>query len=323
MKFATLAEARANRAQLDFGTPPKPKQLGITVLNDYPLEPLVERMDWTPFFQAWELAGRYPAILKDPVVGESARSLFSDAQVMLKEIVEKHLIQAHAVFGLFPANSVGDSVEIYTDESRKHVATTFHMLRQQMKKDSSSPNLSLADFVAPKESGLADYMGAFAVTAGGDLDKLVAAYEKQHDDYRAIMLKSLADRLAEAFAEHLHERVRREFWGYAPNEVLTNDDLIKENYQGIRPAPGYPACPEHSEKRTLFDLLHAEQNVNMTLTEHFAMLPASSVSGFYFWHPQAKYFGVSKIADDQVQDYAHRKGISLDQAKRLLSSNQD
>lgn len=323
MKFATLAEARANRAQLDFGVPPKPKQLGITVLNDYQLEPLVERMDWTPFFQAWELSGRYPAILQDAVVGESARSLFADAQVMLKEIVEKHLIQAHAVFGLFPANSVGDSVEIYTDESRKHVATTFHMLRQQMKKDSSSPNLSLADFVAPKESGLADYMGCFAVTAGGDLDKLVAAYEKQHDDYRAIMLKSLADRLAEAFAEHLHERVRREFWGYAPDEVLSNDDLIKENYQGIRPAPGYPACPEHSEKRTLFDLLHAEQNVNMTLTEHFAMLPASSVSGFYFWHPQAKYFGVSKIADDQVQDYAHRKGISLDQAKRLLSSNQD
>jgi len=192
-----------------------------------------------------------------------------------------------------------------------------------MKKDASSPNLSLADYVASKDSGVADYMGAFAVTSGDELNHIVAEYEKQHDDYRAILVKALADRLAEALAEHLHERVRREYWGYAPNEKLSNDDLIKENYQGIRPAPGYPACPEHSEKRTLFDLLQAEQNSGITLTEHFAMLPASSVSGFYFWHPESKYFGVGKIADDQVQDYAHRKGISLTQAKRLLSANQD
>jgi 5-methyltetrahydrofolate--homocysteine methyltransferase len=323
LKLATLEEARANRLKLDFGTPPVPKQIGLEVLRDYPLEPLVERIDWTPFFQAWELSGKYPAILEDKVVGESARSLFKDAQAMLKEIIAEKKLKAHAVFGLFPANSVGDSVELYTDDTRKRVQTTFHMLRQQMKKDASSPNLSLADFVAPKGSGLADYMGVFAVTSGGELNKIVADYEKQHDDYHAILIKALADRLAEAFAEHLHERVRREYWGYADNESLSNDELIKEKYQGIRPAPGYPACPEHSEKRTLFDLLQAEQSAGITLTEHFAMLPASSVSGFYFSHPDSKYFGVGKIADDQVQDYAHRKGISLSEAKRLLSANQD
>ncbi|MCB9367700.1 MAG: methionine synthase [Calditrichaeota bacterium] len=322
-KLATLEEARANRLKLDFNTPPVPKHLGLEVLREYPLEQLVDRIDWTPFFQAWELAGRYPAILEDKVVGESARSLFKDAQAMLKEIVTQKKLKAHAVFGLFAANSSGDSVELYTDDTRSRVITTFHMLRQQMKKDSSSPNLSLADFVAPKESGVADYMGVFAVTSGGELNKLVAEYEKQHDDYRAILLKALADRLAEAFAEHLHERVRQEYWGYASEENLNNDELIKEKYQGIRPAPGYPACPEHSEKRTLFDLLQAEQSAGITLTEHFAMLPASSVSGYYFWHPESKYFGIGKIADDQVQDYAHRKGISLTEAKRLLSANQD
>ena len=272
-----MEEARANRTKLNYtSTPPKPAQLGLTVLREYPLKPLVERIDWTPFFQAWELSGKYPAILEDKVVGESARSLFKDAQEFLKDIVEQGRLKAHAVFGLFAANSIGDSVEIYTDDTRKRVLTTFHMLRQQMKKDASSPNLSLADYVASKESGVADYMGAFAVTSGDELNHIVAEYEKQHDDYRAILVKALADRLAEALAEHLHERVRREYWGYAPNEKLSNDDLIKENYQGIRPAPGYPACPEHSEKRTLFDLLQAEQNSGITLTEHFAMLPASS-----------------------------------------------
>jgi len=324
LKIATLEEARANRAKLNYtSAPQKPAQLGLTVLRNYPLKPLVERIDWTPFFQAWELSGKYPAILEDKVVGESARSLFKDAQEMLHDIVEQGRLKAHAVFGLFAANSIGDSVEIYTDDTRKRILTTFHMLRQQMKKDASSPNLSLADYVASKESGVADYMGAFAVTSGDELNHIVSEFEKQHDDYRAILVKALADRLAEALAEHLHERVRREYWGYAPNEKLSNDDLIKENYQGIRPAPGYPACPEHSEKRTLFDLLQAEQNAGITLTEHFAMLPASSVSGFYFWHPESKYFGVGKIADDQVQDYAHRKGISLTQAKHLLSANQD
>ncbi|NUO19688.1 methionine synthase [bacterium] len=322
-KLAAIEEARANRAKLNFDDVVKPNQLGLTVLRDYPLERLVERMDWTPFFQAWELSGRYPAILDDKVVGESARSLFRDAQEMLTDILAHRRLKAHAVFGIFPANSVGDSVEIYTDDTRKRILTTFHMLRQQMKKDSASPNLSLADFIAPKDSGIADYMGGFAVTSGGELNQLVADFEKNHDDYRAILVKALADRLAEAFAEHLHERVRKEFWGYAPDESLTNDELIKESYRGIRPAPGYPACPEHSEKRTLFDLLQAEQNAGITLTEHFAMLPASSVSGFYISHPESKYFGIGKIADDQVQDYAHRKGLSLQEAKRLLASNQD
>jgi len=321
--LATLADARANRARLEFIKPPTPKQLGLTVLRDYPLDRLVERIDWTPFFQAWELTGRYPAILEDKVVGESARALFADAQKMLAQIVREKRLRAHAVFGLYPANSVGDSIELYRDDSRREILTTFNMVRQQMKKDAASPNLSLADFTAPKESGVADYMGVFAVTAGGELDAIVREFESQHDDYHAILAKALADRLAEAFAEHLHERVRREYWGYAANESLSNDEIIKEGYQGIRPAPGYPACPEHSEKRVLFDLLQAEQNAGMTLTEHFAMLPASSVSGFYFWHPQAKYFGVGKIADDQVEDYALRKGISFDAAKRLLSANQD
>ncbi len=323
LKLATLSEARANRSMLEFKSPPKPKKLGLTILRNYPLEPLVERMDWTPFFQAWELSGRYPAILKDPVVGASASSLFADAQTMLKEIIAEEKLKASAVFGLFPANAVGDSIELYEDESRDKVLTTFHMLRQQMKKDSASPNLSLADFIAPKDSGILDYFGAFAVTSGGELRNLVAAYEKDLDDYRAILMKALADRLAEAFAEHLHERVRREFWGYAEHEQLSNEDLIKEKYDGIRPAPGYPACPEHSEKRTLFNLLKAEENAGIILTEHFAMLPPSSVSGFYISHPQSKYFGIGRIADDQVHDYAERKGLSLKEAKRLLSANQD
>lgn len=323
LKFATLDEARANRARLQFAAPPVPRSLGVTVLRDYPIEKLIERIDWTPLFQAWELAGRYPAILTDSVVGQSARSLFEDAQRLLQDILRNRLLTAHAVFGLFPVNSIGDSIEVYADERRARVTKTFHMLRQQMKKDSGSPNLSLADFVAPKESGVADYVGVFAVTAGIGLDALVSEYESKHDDYHAIMMKALADRLAEAFAEHLHERVRREFWGYATDESLSNEDLIKERYQGIRPAPGYPACPEHSEKRVLFDLLQAENHIGMTLTESFAMLPASSVSGFYFWHPDSKYFGVGKIADDQVEDYARRKGIAFSDAKRLLAANQD
>ncbi|MBK6910419.1 MAG: methionine synthase [bacterium] len=321
--LATLAEARANRARIEYTAPPRPKALGVTTLRNYPLAKLVERIDWTPFFQAWELAGRYPAILDDAVVGPSARTLFTDAQTMLNHLLSDGRLQAHAVFGLFPANAVADSVELYGDDTRTSVLKTFHMLRQQMKKDAASPNLSLADFVAPKETGIRDYLGVFAVTAGGDMDAIVREYEAQHDDYRAILVKALADRLAEAFAEHLHERVRREYWGYAPDETLSNDDLIKENYQGIRPAPGYPACPEHSEKRVLFDLLCAEENVGMTLTEHFAMLPASSVSGFYFWHPQSKYFGIGRVGDDQVEDYAVRKGITFEAAKRLLSANQD
>ncbi|MCB9357895.1 MAG: methionine synthase [Calditrichaeota bacterium] len=322
LKLTSLESARANRSVLEYA-PQVPKKPGLTVLRDVPLADLVDRIDWTPFFQAWELSGRYPAILKDPVVGESARSLFEDAQVLLKEITAKKLLRANAVFGLFPANSVGDSIELYTDETRSEVLTVFHMLRQQMQKDRSSPNLSLADFVAPKESGIADYMGAFAVTAGIGLDELVREYEQKHDDYHAILAKALADRLAEALAERVHELVRREYWGYAPHESLSNEELIKEAYQGIRPAPGYPACPEHSEKRTLFELLNAEQNAGITLTESYAMLPASSVSGFYFAHPQSKYFGVGRIADDQVEDYARRKGIAHADAKRLLSSNID
>ncbi|MCC6477292.1 methionine synthase [bacterium] len=320
--LVSLEEARANRLVLSYESePPVPNKLGVTVLRDYPLETLVERIDWTPFFHAWELTGRYPAILRDPHVGESARSLYADAQKMLDDLTRSRRLRAHAVFGLFAANSSGDDVEFYSDDSRSQIAATFHMLRQQMKRDASRPNSSLADYVASKESGVRDFAGAFVVTAGDGLDSIVREFEAEHDDYRAILAKALADRLAEAFAEHLHERVRKEFWGYTPGESLANDELIKETYQGIRPAPGYPACPEHSEKRTLFSLLNAEKELDVTLTESFAMWPASSVSGFYFWHPQAKYFGLGKIADDQVQDYARRKQISHLTARRLLAPN--
>jgi 5-methyltetrahydrofolate--homocysteine methyltransferase len=322
-KRATLAQARANALVTDWQTytPPVPKQLGIQVFKDYPLAEIARYIDWTPFFQTWELHGRYPKILQDEVVGEEARKLFADAQAMLKRIVAENWLHASGVIGLFPANRVDDDIEIYTDETRSTVAMTYHALRQQMEKPPGRPNMCLADFIAPKGSGVKDYIGAFAVTAGLDMDERVAAYEKAFDDYNAILLKALADRFAEAFAECMHARVRREFWGYAADEQLSDEELIDEKYRGIRPAPGYPACPEHSEKAGLFALLHATENTGMQLTESYAMLPASSVSGFYFSHPESSYFAVAKIDRDQLEDYARRKNWDIATAERWLAPN--
>jgi 5-methyltetrahydrofolate--homocysteine methyltransferase len=318
----TIAEARRNRLALDWSgvTPPVPCFTGARALDDYPLEELVERIDWTPFFQTWELAGHYPAILQDPTVGEAARGLYRDARALLDRIVRERRLRARGVLGFFAANSVGDDIELY-GPGRDPPIGVIHTLRQQMAKPPGRPNLALADYVAPRASGVADYVGAFAVTAGGGLDRLVAEFEAAHDDYSAILAKALADRLAEAFAERLHERVRAEFWGYARGEALANEQLIREEYQGIRPAPGYPACPDHTEKRGLFDLLDAERRAGITLTESYAMLPGAAVSGWYLWHPQARYFGVGKIERDQVEDYAGRKGMDLAEVERWLAPN--
>jgi 5-methyltetrahydrofolate--homocysteine methyltransferase len=320
--YVPLQEARAHGVKTDWKhyTPPKPWLSGVHRFESYPLDKIAEYIDWTPFFQAWELAGRYPKILQDSVVGEEARKLFADAQAMLKRIIKEKWLTANAVFGLFPANSINsDDIEIYTDESRKQVAMTWHNLRQQTRKPADIPNYCLADYIAPKETKVKDYIGAFAVTAGIGIDARVAEFEKNHDDYNAILLKALADRLAEAFAELLHTRVRREFWGYAANETLDNDALIAEKYRGIRPAPGYPACPEHTEKGPLFELLQAPLNAGITITESYAMLPTAAVSGFYFSHPAAQYFATGKVDKDQVADYAKRKGWTLEEAERWLA----
>jgi 5-methyltetrahydrofolate--homocysteine methyltransferase len=320
--YVSLEQARAHSLKTEWSgyTPPKPAFIGVKELRDYSLSEIAEYIDWTPFFQAWELAGRYPKILQDEVVGVEASKLFVDAQAMLKEIIAGKWLTANAVFGLFPANTVNsDDIEIYTDETRSTVAMTWHNLRQQTKKPENIPNYCLADYIAPKASGVADYIGGFAVTAGLGIDARVAEFEKHHDDYNAIMLKSLADRLAEAFAELLHARVRREFWGYATDENFANDELIAEKYRGIRPAPGYPACPEHSEKGPLFELLDAPDKAGISITESFAMLPTAAVSGFYFSHPDTKYFATGKIAKDQVASYAARKGWSVEEAERWLA----
>ena len=321
-EWLTLAAARANKTPIDWNgyEPPTPKLLGIKTFDDYSLNDIAKYIDWTPFFKTWELAGSYPKIFKDPLVGEHARHLFDDAQTMLKQIIDGDWLQARGVFGLFPANQINDDdIELYTDASRSGVLTTLHHLRQQNQKPPGRPNQCLADFVAPKTSGLNDYLGAFAVTAGIGIDEHVARFEAEHDDYRAIMLKALADRLAEAFAELLHERVRKEFWGYAEGEKLGNDDLISESYRGIRPAPGYPACPDHTEKALLWKLIDPLANAGIQITESFAMWPAAAVSGWYFSHPDARYFGVGKINRDQVEDYALRKDMSLDDAERWLA----
>jgi 5-methyltetrahydrofolate--homocysteine methyltransferase len=281
------------------------------------LEELVHYIDWSPFFHTWELRGRFPKIFDDPEVGEQARSLFEDAQKLLQDIVKGKLFTARGVYGFWPANSVGDDIEIYTDESRSEVLTTFHMLRQQMAKPAGQFNHSLADYIAPRESGRADYLGAFAVTAGHGADELAKQFELDNDDYNSIMAKALADRLAEAFAEFLHERARSQ-WGYGKQEHLSKEELLREAYRGIRPAAGYPACPDHTEKQILFDLLGAEENVKIQLTESFAMWPGASVSGLYFGHPEAKYFGVGKIDKDQVLDYQERKGMPLEEIERWL-----
>ncbi|OGA00719.1 MAG: methionine synthase [Betaproteobacteria bacterium RIFCSPLOWO2_02_67_12] len=317
----SLAEARRRGLKTDWASyaPPRPRRLGIARLADYPIEKLVPYIDWAPFFQAWELSGPYPGILEDPVVGEAARKLRAEALQTLDRIVQEHWIRADGVYGLFAAAQVGgDDIEIYADEARRRLLMTWHNLRQQNHKPAGRPNLCLADFVAPMSSGVPDHVGAFAVCAGG-FDARIAELEAQHDDYGAIMLKVLADRLAEAFAEHLHERVRREFWGYAADERLTREALIAEGYRGIRPAPGYPACPDHTEKGPLFELLDAAANAGMRLTESYAMLPASSVSGFYLSHPEASYFAVGKIGRDQAEDYARRKGMDLGEAERWLA----
>ncbi|MBD9436051.1 methionine synthase [Pseudoxanthomonas sp. PXM03] len=320
-RLVSLEKARGQKFNGGWGdySPPAPNQPGLHVFEDYPLAELVEFIDWTPFFQAWELAGKYPAILTDDVVGAQASELYQDAQTMLKRIVAEKWLTAKAVFGLWPANSVGDDVEL------QHAGTTerLYFLRQQVDKPAERPDFCLADFIAPKDSGRQDWIGAFAVTAGIGIDEHVARFEADHDDYNAILLKALADRLAEALAERLHQRVRKEFWGFASDEALGNEALIAEQYRGIRPAPGYPACPEHSEKATLFRLLDAPGNAGMSLTESFAMLPTAAVSGYYFSHPQSQYFVVGRVSKEQAADYAKRKGVELAQVERWLASNLD
>jgi 5-methyltetrahydrofolate--homocysteine methyltransferase len=317
----SIADARANRLKLDWAgyTPKKPSFLGTRAFRSYDLSELARHIDWTPFFQAWELKGAFPRILKDDKYGEAARHLYEDARNMLRQIVEEKWLTANGVVGFWPANSVGDDIELYTDDTRTKPLATLHALRQQMARDGARANLALADFVAPKETGIPDYVGGFAVTAGIGEEDVARRFERANDDYSKIMVKALADRLAEAFAEALHAKVRRELWAYAPGETLTNEQLIAEDYAGIRPAPGYPAQPDHTEKRTLFTLLDAEKATGLKLTESYAMWPAAAVSGLYFAHPESRYFGVGKIGHDQVLDYASRKGWSPEEAERWLA----
>jgi 5-methyltetrahydrofolate--homocysteine methyltransferase len=319
----TLTKARENRTPVDWDgyLPPAPKQPGVTVFSDYDLAELREYIDWQPFFNAWEMKGKFPDILNNPASGEAARKLYDDGQDMLDRLLKEKWLTANAVVGLFPANAVGDDVEIYTDDSRSEVRTTLRNLRQQGEHREGIPNRSLGDFVAPKETGLADFVGAFAVTAGLGSQEHIMEFKAALDDYSAILLESLADRLAEAFAERMHERVRKELWGYAADEALSNEALIGERYVGIRPAPGYPACPEHTEKRTLWELLDVTANTGIELTDGMAMWPGAAVSGWYFSHPQSQYFVVGRVGQDQVADYAKRKGWTLKEAERWLSSN--
>ncbi|MGE0635508.1 MAG: methionine synthase [Bacteroidia bacterium] len=315
-EFISIEDARKNKFNIEWKAEDiaKPTFTGVKSFENYPLEELVPYIDWTPFFQTWELAGRFPKILEDEVVGVEAKKLYNDAQVLLKKVVEEKWISANAVIGFWQANSNGDDIELEN-------GVVLHSLRQQTKKTAAAPNIALADFIAPKESGLNDYIGAFAVTAGIGIEKWIEKFEKDHDDYNSIMLKALADRLAEAFAERMHERVRKEFWAYDKSETLTSEDLIQEKYRGIRPAAGYPACPDHTEKPIIFNLLDAEKNAGIKLTESFAMYPTAAVSGLYFAHPESKYFGLGKITKDQVEDYAKRKGMTFDEAERWLSPN--
>ena len=322
-KYLPIEKARKNRMEIDWEETEitKPKEPGITEFRDFPLEKLRRYIDWGPFFIAWEMKGKFPDILEDEEAGEEARKLFDDANSLLDRIINEKLITAHGVLGLFPANSTGDDIEVYGSDDRSEIQASFHSLRQQSQKRSGQPNKALADFVAPKESGIGDYMGAFAVTTGHGVNKLVEEFEKDHDDYNAILVKALADRLAEAFAEYLHREVRVRLWGYAPDEDLDNEELIREKYDGIRPAPGYPAQPDHTEKRILFDLLQVEEKTGITLTEHLAMSPASSVSGLYFAHPDSQYFNLGNIQKDQVEEYAERKGMTVEEVERWLGPN--
>lgn len=319
-KLISLEAARKNKPSIKFNNITKPKKLGIQVFKDYDLNEIFKFIDWAPFFRTWELAGKFPDILTDEIVGESASALFEDAKAMFKKVIDEKLLQANAVVGIFPANSINEDIEL-SDENGE-VFMTLNHLRQQLDKKGNTPNFCLSDFIAPKESGVQDYMGAFAVTAGINIEPLVAAFEADHDDYNSIMIKAVADRFAEAFTEMMHYKLRTEIWGYS-EEDFNNDKLIEEKYLGIRPAPGYPSCPEHSEKEKLWDLLDVEKNTGMTLTSSYAMLPTASVSGWYFANEDARYFGVAKINQQQVQDYATRKGVSLEDAERLLSPNLD
>ena len=316
-----LQKARHNKFDFAGYQPVKPKFLGTQVIDHFPLDSLVSYIDWTPFFQTWELSGRYPAILSDQVVGIEARKLFADARAMLKQLVDEQWLTAKAVIGFFPANSIDDDIVLYTDDSRTQQREVLHHLRQQNVKAPGRPNYCLSDFIAPVGSGIADYMGGFAVTAGIGIETKLAEFEKDHDDYSSIMLKALADRLAEAFAECMHQKVRKDYWGYAAEETHDNHALIEEVYQGIRPAPGYPACPDHTEKAKLFELLNVTESTTIELTENFAMYPTAAVSGWYFSHPESQYFNVGKIDQDQLQDYAKRKGINLEVAERWLAAH--
>ena len=317
----TLEQARDNKLSIDWSDyqPTKPKFLGTKTFTDYPLSDLKDHIDWGPFFQTWELKGRFPAIFDNEKYGDEAKKVYHDATTMLDRIINEKWLQANAIIGFYPANSILEDVELYKDDSRRQSVQSFHFLRQQMKKPRGKFNLCLADNIAPKESGIKDYIGTFAVTTGIGIETKLAEFEKDHDDYQSIMLKALADRLAEAFAEKMHEMVRKDYWGYASDETFTNAELIKEDYQGIRPAPGYPACPEHTEKSGIWELMNVEAQTSISLTESYAMMPAAAVSGFYFSHPQSSYFGTGKIHKDQVENYAQRKGFTIDKAERWLS----
>jgi len=322
--FLSIEEARENNYKIDWETTniTKPNKLGIQILEDFDLNELVPYIDWSPFFRSWDLHGRYPNILEDKVVGEQATSLFEDAKVLLKRILDEKLLKAKAIYGLFEANTVNhDDIEVYYHQDSEEKTAIFRTLRQQLKKHAGKPNFALSDYIAPKESGIKDYMGCFCVSTGFGTQELAAEFEKNHDDYNSIMIKALADRFAEAFAEYLHKKIRKEDWGYASEENLTNEELIKENYKGIRPAPGYPACPDHLEKLTIWDILKVEERIGVKLTESLAMWPAASVSGYYFANPEARYFGLGKIKEDQVKDFAERKGIDYKKAEKWLNPN--
>jgi 5-methyltetrahydrofolate--homocysteine methyltransferase len=320
-KLVSLKEARDRAPEITFDgyTPPKPSFIGTRVFTNFDLTEITRYIDWTPFFVAWDLSGKYPAIFDDPKRGEAARNLFDDAQKILQRIVSEGRVTASAVVGFWPANRRGDDIVVYTDETRTEELTTLHHLRQQDEKAPGKPMASLTDFVAPEDSGTPDYVGGFAVTTGLGADEFSMEFKNLNDDYNAIMVKALTDRMAEAFAECMHEHVRRELWGYAADENMDNEELIKERYQGIRPAPGYPACPDHTEKATLFQLLNATETTGIELTEHFAMFPTAAVSGWYFSHPESKYISVGKIGVDQVEDYAERKGLTKAEAEQWLA----
>ena len=320
-EFLSLDEARINKFKVDWNTTKitRPNKLGIHIIDDLDIRHLLDFIDWSPFFRSWELYGKFPEILDDEVVGEQAAALFNDAQKLLKQVIDEGLLKAKAVFGMFPANSVIDDIELYN--ANGELLNTFLTLRQQTKKRAGAPNLALSDFIAPKESGIEDYVGCFCVTAGFGTQELARQFEEAHDDYNSIMIKAISDRLAEAFAEYLHKEVRIQYWGYDTKEDLTNEELIKENYRGIRPAPGYPACPDHLEKKTIWDVLKVKEKIGVELTDSLAMWPSASVSGYYFANPEARYFGLGKIKNDQLEDYARRRKISVIEAEKWLSPN--